>query len=198
MTKSGKHCGKWRNCTFCAISSFVTMFSKSHLLQRRQKASIRGKGLTISFQVMSAEFLLVWRQTNWYITIFVLNDYNKICFITAACNKEASSITEYQPDINQISTGVQHNRLDETSTGLECTEKLEIKLWNVKIVSLDYWQTDVWIGIKSSYIDWTLCKVLEKINQGISAKGESFPISKMYATLFNNHIPLIDIFHTFP
>ena len=28
MTKSGKHGGKWRNCTFCAISSFVTMFSK--------------------------------------------------------------------------------------------------------------------------------------------------------------------------
>ena len=27
--KSGKHCGKRRNCTFCAISSFVTMFSKA-------------------------------------------------------------------------------------------------------------------------------------------------------------------------
>ena len=34
MTKNGKHCGKRRNCTFCAISSFVTMFSKSCLLQR--------------------------------------------------------------------------------------------------------------------------------------------------------------------
>ena len=45
MTKSGKHCGKRRNCTFCAISSFVTMFSKSRLLQRRQNASIWGKGL---------------------------------------------------------------------------------------------------------------------------------------------------------
>ena len=45
MTKSGKNCGKSRNCTFCAISSFVTMFSKSCLLQRRQKASIWGKGL---------------------------------------------------------------------------------------------------------------------------------------------------------
>ena len=43
--KSGKHCGKRRNCTFCAISSFVTMFSKSCLVQRRQKASIWGKGL---------------------------------------------------------------------------------------------------------------------------------------------------------
>ena len=45
MTKSGKYCGKRRNCTFWAISSFVTMFSKSRLLQRRQKASIWGKGL---------------------------------------------------------------------------------------------------------------------------------------------------------
>ena len=45
MTKSGKHCGKRRNCLFWAISSFVTMFSKSRLLQRRQKASIWGKGL---------------------------------------------------------------------------------------------------------------------------------------------------------
>ena len=45
MTKSGKHCDKRRNCTFCAISSFDTMFSKSCLLQRRQKTSIWGKGL---------------------------------------------------------------------------------------------------------------------------------------------------------
>ena len=46
MTKSGKHCGKRRNCTFCAISSFVTMFSKGRLLHRRQKVSIWGKGLS--------------------------------------------------------------------------------------------------------------------------------------------------------
>ena len=45
MTKSGEHCDKLRNCTFCAISSFVTMFSESRLLQRCQKASICGKGL---------------------------------------------------------------------------------------------------------------------------------------------------------
>ena len=47
MTKSGKHCDKKRNYTFCATSSFVTMFSKSCLLQRRQKASICGKGLIL-------------------------------------------------------------------------------------------------------------------------------------------------------
>ena len=45
MSKSGKHCGKRRNCSFWAISSFVTMFLKIRLLQRRQKASIWGKGL---------------------------------------------------------------------------------------------------------------------------------------------------------
>ena len=37
-----------KNCSFWAISSFVTMFSKSGLLQRRLKASIWGKVLTIS------------------------------------------------------------------------------------------------------------------------------------------------------
>ena len=41
MTWSGKHCGKRRNCSFWAIFSFVTMFSKSC-----QKASIWGKWLT--------------------------------------------------------------------------------------------------------------------------------------------------------
>ena len=40
MTMSGKHCVKRRNCAFWAISSFVTMFSKSRLLQTRQKAAI--------------------------------------------------------------------------------------------------------------------------------------------------------------
>ena len=45
MTKSGKHWGKRRNCSFWAISSFVTIFSKSCLLQTRRKASIWGKGL---------------------------------------------------------------------------------------------------------------------------------------------------------
>ena len=46
MIKSGKHCDKRRICTFCAISSLVTKFSKSRLLQRRQKASVWGKGLS--------------------------------------------------------------------------------------------------------------------------------------------------------
>ena len=55
MTKSGKHCGKRRNCTFCAISFFVTMFSQSCLLQRRQKASIWGKGLKPSDKSQDVE-----------------------------------------------------------------------------------------------------------------------------------------------
>ena len=44
MTKSGKHCGKRKKMLVLAISSFVTMFSKSRLLHRRQKAFIWGKG----------------------------------------------------------------------------------------------------------------------------------------------------------
>ena len=36
---------------FCAISLFVTMFSKSCLVQRLQKASIRGKGLKLLFEL---------------------------------------------------------------------------------------------------------------------------------------------------
>ena len=60
MTKSGKHCGKRRNCTFSAISSFVTMFSKSRLLQRRQKASIWGKGL-IKFLVVFIKYWYYFR-----------------------------------------------------------------------------------------------------------------------------------------
>ena len=49
LTKSGKHCGKGRNCLFWAISYFVTMFSKSCLLQRCQKESIWGNVLTLFF-----------------------------------------------------------------------------------------------------------------------------------------------------
>ena len=58
MTKSGKHCGKRRNCTFCAISSFVTMFSKRRLLQRRQKAFICGYGLNTLMQLSFSFFYL--------------------------------------------------------------------------------------------------------------------------------------------
>ena len=51
MIKTGKHCVKMRNCMFCAISSFVTMFLKSCLLQRHQKASIWGKGLNLYWNI---------------------------------------------------------------------------------------------------------------------------------------------------
>ena len=45
MTKSGKHCGKRKNCVFCEISSFFTMFSKSRGVR---KAFIWGKGVKTS------------------------------------------------------------------------------------------------------------------------------------------------------
>ena len=61
MTKSGKHCGKRRNCTFCAISSFVTMFSISRLLQRHPKAFIWGKGLISAWLNFFQHTNFLWR-----------------------------------------------------------------------------------------------------------------------------------------
>ena len=48
-SKSGKHCDKRRNCTFCAISSFVTMFSKSRLLQPSCAVDILYVGMVLPF-----------------------------------------------------------------------------------------------------------------------------------------------------
>ena len=45
--KSWKHCGKRRNCSSWAISPFVRIFSKSRLLQKRQKVYLWGKGLIL-------------------------------------------------------------------------------------------------------------------------------------------------------
>ena len=66
MTKSGKHCGKRRNCSKRAISTFVTMFSKSRRLQRRQKASIWGKGLR---QIYINIGHWIWFKSLWYNSI---------------------------------------------------------------------------------------------------------------------------------
>ena len=82
MTKSGKHCIKRRNCSFWAISSLVTMFSKSCLMQRRQKASIWGKGLKESFFKLLHEnrkqfslFLLCFSLTICSISKKLENDF---------------------------------------------------------------------------------------------------------------------------
>ena len=70
MTKSRKHCVKRRNYSFWAISSFVTIFSKSRPLQRRQKASIWGKGLKSvlklysEFSICSTKFSDVFKAEN--------------------------------------------------------------------------------------------------------------------------------------
>ena len=45
--KSRKHCGKRRNCSLRAISSFPTVFSKSLFSQGRQKVSFCGNGLKL-------------------------------------------------------------------------------------------------------------------------------------------------------
>ena len=77
MTKSGKHCGKRRNCTFCAISSFVTMFSEaseSVYMRERVKVIYMYKILITLFHVQthidtfcSRHFLIFW----WAISPFV-------------------------------------------------------------------------------------------------------------------------------
>ena len=55
---------KKRNCSFWAISSFNTMFSKSRLLQRRQKASIWGKGLNFQIIILYYFSSNVYKQNN--------------------------------------------------------------------------------------------------------------------------------------
>ena len=48
MTESEKHCGKRRNCLFRAISTFVTMFSKSCLLQVSENVYMRERVKVVS------------------------------------------------------------------------------------------------------------------------------------------------------
>ena len=82
---------------FCAISSFVTMFSKSLLLQRRQKASIWGKGLKLKYhgqtntEVIPVCFTAIqveqicWK--NPTISSFLLLNQNVLtCFIGVICH----------------------------------------------------------------------------------------------------------------
>ena len=46
-----KHCGKRRNCSLPAVSPFATVFSKGLFPQGRQKVSLCGNGLNISFPI---------------------------------------------------------------------------------------------------------------------------------------------------
>ena len=41
MTKSGKHCGKRRNCSFWAISTFVTVFKKPSAAEASESVYMR-------------------------------------------------------------------------------------------------------------------------------------------------------------
>ena len=79
MTKSGKHCGKRRNVTFRAISSFVTLFSKSCLLQRCQKASIWGKVLNSnqSEVICKLQFYFLYVLVATCSTVISINLKNK-------------------------------------------------------------------------------------------------------------------------
>ena len=60
MTKSVKHCGKRKYCLFWAISSFVTMFLKSCLLQRRQKRINEGELGIFLAHLSFAQGELLW------------------------------------------------------------------------------------------------------------------------------------------
>ena len=96
MTKSGKHGGKRRNCTFCAISSFVTIFSKSRLLQRPQKASIWGKGLKARHDNNKShkdiDYQILWSCLT-KLSLYVLFSFVKSFFLKLkACYLFAKSI----------------------------------------------------------------------------------------------------------
>ena len=48
MTKSGKDCVKRRNCTFCAISTFVTVFKKSSAAEASESDYMRERVNSVS------------------------------------------------------------------------------------------------------------------------------------------------------
>ena len=62
MTKTGKHWGKRRICSFWSFFSFISMFSKSHLLQRCQKASIWGNFRVKWMYNYKEEFKILWQK----------------------------------------------------------------------------------------------------------------------------------------
>ena len=75
-TKSGKHCDKRRNYSFWAISSNVTLFSKSRLLQTCQKVSI-WEGLTHS-QIQQICSRQLWKHAQKEIGGSLLNQSTNI------------------------------------------------------------------------------------------------------------------------
>ena len=49
MTEGGKHCVKRRNCTFCAISSFVTVFKKLSAAEASESVYMRERVNTFQY-----------------------------------------------------------------------------------------------------------------------------------------------------
>ena len=82
MTKSQKHCVKRRNCTFCAISPFVTMFSNSRL-----KASIWGKGLMERYFGAKTICLMFMSSFNYALTAMAGLAYNTFNITLFRCIK---------------------------------------------------------------------------------------------------------------
>ena len=144
MMKSGKHCVKRRNCLFWAISCFVTMFSKSHLLQRHQKASRWGKGLNfysflepglntvltlVSLHINTNETYQNIDQISWTGKVFHRNSTNH-------------GLTSYF-DLRIITneTGNQAPRIQIASLG---NRKLDIYLPCTFFCVCQYWISLIW------------------------------------------------------
>ena len=130
MTWRGKHCGKRRNCLFWAISSFVTMFSKSRLLQRRQKASIWGKGLTCSF--------VYWlSRTSYPDSIFPKQRTKCMMLVTVTFvnSSEEFWLSSYS---NSTHLCWQHSfSTDRAKTLRLCGPCKELNIWNVCLMQIN-------------------------------------------------------------
>ena len=67
MTKSWKHCGKRRNCSFWAISSFVTMFSKSRQNEPFLLFSTIFSTFSHSLSIQLKRFSIFWQNMFKYV-----------------------------------------------------------------------------------------------------------------------------------
>ena len=133
MTKSGKHGGKGRNCTCCAISSFGTMFSKRCLLQRRQKASIWGKGLNVWYTQRSYCKLLLflknsldqyqteeggpknqWQYHKQYIEKYFYNNPSMYKFISLLKSTHIKRLNNLALILHQINLKTQTRLMDHS------------------------------------------------------------------------------------
>ena len=98
---------KGRNCLLRALSSFVTMFSKSLLLQRRQTASVCGKGLRPS-QQMTYENLETkggitrTKFSTWFNNYIFMYWYFLYIYLSFSISSAADLLYEGKDYINKV------------------------------------------------------------------------------------------------